>query len=123
MKALLENIFLAVALIFMPIKATLVCVMFLTMVDLISGVIAAKKRGEKITSSGLKRTIIKTVVYEITVMLGFLTEKYMTGDALPVVKVLAGLIGITELKSVLENLEDITGMPVIKLLIKKLDKE
>lgn len=54
-------------------------------------------------------------------MLGFLTEQYMTGDLVPVMKILAGLIGITELKSILENLEEITGMPIIKMLIDKLN--
>ena len=121
MKTFIENIALASILVFLPIKATIVCVMFLTMVDLMSGVAASYKRKEKITSSGFKRTVVKILVYEITVMLGFLVERYMTSDSLPVVKVLAGLIGITELKSVLENIQSITGVPLIKLLIAKLN--
>lgn len=113
---------MSVALVFMPIKATLITVMVLTVADLISGIMASRKEGKKITSSGLKRTIIKTTVYELVVMLGFLTEKYMIGDALPVVKILAGFIGLTELKSVLENIERISGMPIIKMLIERLNQ-
>lgn len=118
----LSALFVSVALVFMPIKATLITVMVLTVADLISGIMASRKEGKKITSSGLKRTIIKTTVYELVVMLGFLTERYMIGDALPVVKILAGFIGLTELKSVLENIERISGMPIIKMLIEKLNQ-
>lgn len=113
---------MSIAMVFMPIKATLITVMVLTVADLISGIMASRKEGKKITSSGLKRTIIKTTVYELVVMLGFLTEQFMTGDALPIVKILAGFIGLTELKSVLENVERISGMSIIKMLIEKLNQ-
>lgn len=111
----------SIALVFLPLKATLITVMVLTAVDLITGLMVARKKKKRITSSGLKKTIIKTMVYEAVVMLGFLTETYMTGDAIPVVKILAGYIGITELKSVMENMEIVSGVSIIKLLIKKLD--
>lgn len=123
MKQLLLNLLLACAVIFLPIKATLITVMVLTMADLVAGLIAARKRKEAITSSGLKRTIIKILAYEVVVMLGYLTELYMTGGLVPIVKVLAGLIGITELKSVIENLQDITGVPLMKLLVDKLGQQ
>jgi len=117
----LYSLLLSIALVFLPVKATLVTVMVLTVADLVSGIAAARKRRKRITSAGLKRTIIKTTVYEAVVMLGFLTERYMTGDAVPIVKILAGFIGLTELKSVMENIEIISGMSIIKLLIKKLN--
>lgn len=118
----LSPLLASIALVFMPIKATLITVMVLTVADLITGIMASRKEGKKITSSGLKRTIIKTTVYELVVMLGFLTERFMVGDSIPVVKVLAGFIGLTELKSVLENIERISGMPIIKLLIQRLNQ-
>jgi len=118
----ISTILASIALVFMPIKATLITVMVLTVADLITGIMASRKEGKKITSSGLKRTIIKTTVYELVVMLGFLTERFMVGDSIPVVKVLAGFIGLTELKSVLENIERISGMPIIKLLIERLNQ-
>lgn len=119
MKEHLKLLIISLILVFAPIKATLVSIMVITFIDLASGLVAARKRKEPITSSGLKRTIIKIGVYELTVMLGFLTEQYMTGDLVPVVKVLAGFIGLTELKSVLENVEEITGVAVVKALVDK----
>lgn len=123
MKQLLTNLLLSIAIVFAPIKATLITVMVLTIVDFIAGVWAAKCRKEPITSSGFKATIIKILAYEVVVMLGFLTEKYMTGDLVPIVKVLAGLIGLTELKSIIENLQDITGIPLMKVIVAKLTSQ
>lgn len=114
------DLLLMCLLIFAPIKATLATVMTLCMVDLISGLWASKVKKRKITSSGLKRTIVKVLVYEAVVMLGYLVESYMTGDLVPVVKILAGYIGLTELKSVLENIEQISGVSPLRALIKKL---
>lgn len=119
----LHNLLWTILLIFAPIKATLITVMVLSMVDLIAGIKASKRRRGKrrITSAGLKRTVIKVLVYELVIVLGFLVEQYMTGDLVPVVKVLAGYIGLTELISVMENIELATGMPVVKLLTKKIE--
>jgi len=118
----LSSLIISILVVFAPVKATLITVMVLTVADLVSGIMAARKEKKRITSSGLKRTIIKTTVYEAVIMLGFLTERYMTGDAIPVVKILAGFIGLTELKSVMENIERISGMSIIKLLIDRLNK-
>lgn len=120
MKTLLFNLLLAAMMVFVPIKASLAAVGVLTFLDLMLGVLAARKRGEPITSSGFKKTVVKLLAYESTVMLGFLVEQYLTGDLMPVVKILGGMIGITELKSVLENLEELTGLPLLQLLIQKL---
>jgi hypothetical protein len=123
MKQFLLTVVMSIITVFLPIKATLVAVMALTVIDLASGLWAASKRGEPITSSGLKRTIIKIFVYEAVVMLGYITEQYLTGDIIPLVKILAGYIGITELKSVLENIKDISGLDIIKSLINKLAQQ
>ena len=123
MKTLLTNAALAAILVFAPIKATLVTAMVLVLADLLTGILASRKRGEKITSSGLKRTVIKFLVYETVIMMGFLTEQYLTGDVVPVVKILGGLVGLTELKSVLENAEELTGIPLLQVIINKLSQE
>lgn len=117
----LPHILCSVLLIFAPIKATLIVVMVLAGVDLFTGIRVSKKRRRKITSAGLKRTVVKVMVYELVVMLGFLVQQYMTGDVVPVVQVLAGFIGLTELKSVMENLEAVTGMPLVKMLSNKIE--
>lgn len=118
---ILPHALIATVSVFAPIKATLITVMVLSVVDLIAGIQASKKRRRKITSTGLKRTIVKVAVYELVVLLGFLTEQYMTGETIPIVKVITGYIGLTELVSIMENIEIVTGVPVIKAITKKIE--
>jgi len=110
----------SILVIFLPIKPVLLTVLTLVGVDLIGGLMAAKKRKEPITSSGFKRTIVKLFVYELVIILAHITTQYLTGDMIPLVKILAGYIGITELKSCMENMEELTGVPVLKALIDKI---
>jgi phage-related holin len=123
MRSIAINLLLATAAVFMPIKAMLLSIVMLTLVDLVSGIGAAIKRKEPITSSGLKRTIIKLLVYLCVACLGYVVETYMTGDIIPLAKIMSGLVGITELKSILENTEEITGIPMLQLLIDKLSQQ
>lgn len=103
-----------------PIEAVMATVGFLIFVDLISGMWAAHKRKEPITSAALRRTISKMIIYQIAVISGFLIETYLVGGSLPISKVVAGFIGIVEFKSILENGNTILGTDVFKLLIQKL---
>lgn len=116
----LESLVLVTASVFAPIKAAIIVAMALIMADLVFGLIAAKKRGEKLSSSGLRRTVTKVFVYEVAIMLGFLTETYMIGQAIPLVKLISGLIGIVELKSVLESLDELNGSSLFSSVIQKL---
>lgn len=119
----LINLILATIAIFAPIKAAVVAVMVLTAVDLITGLVAAKKRGEKITSSGLKRTVIKTFIYQIATLCAFLAQKYLVLDIMPVCTLVTSLIGITELKSILENLDSIHGGSFFSAVVTKLSEK
>ena len=109
--------------VFAPIKAIMITVGVLIISDLILGTVAAKKRGEVITSAGFRRTVVKGFVYQSAIILGFLTEKYLLDGAMPVSKIVAGLIGLVELTSCLENLNAINGSPIFKKLIEKLGSQ
>lgn len=103
-----------------PIKAVMLTVGFLIFLDLSSGIWAAIKRQERVTSAALRRTISKMVIYQMAVITGFLIETYLVGPSIPVTKVVAGFIGLVEFKSILENSNTILGTDVFKLLIAKL---
>lgn len=107
---------------FAPIHAAAVCAFVLVLADLITGLIAAYKRGEPITSSGLKTTVIKLAVYEAAILLAFLAQTYLTGSVLPICNLATAVIGLTEMKSVLENLDSISGGSFFKILIDKVSK-
>lgn len=120
MKQILINAALAVTAVFMPAKAMFLTCLALVIVDLITGLSAARKRKEPITSSGIRRTVTKLLVYELAIALAYLTQKYLTGDSIPTANIVAGLIGITELVSCLENLNAISGQKLLKTIIDKL---
>jgi len=98
---------IAMVAIFAPEKAAICTALVLILIDLVTGVWAAKKRGEAITSNGLKTTIYKIVFYELAICLGFLAQTYLTGTVLPVCNLITSVIGLTEMTSILENLQTI----------------
>lgn len=106
-----------------PIKALLISVGFLIMADLITGVWAALKRKETIKSAAMRRTVSKMVIYNIAVISGFLVEVYMLEELLPVSKIVASVIGLVELKSILENANTILGADLFKTVIAKLGSD
>ena len=118
----LEALGLMLISIFAPIQAVLATTLALIAVDLISGVVAAAKRGEKITSAGFRRSISKLIVYEVALMIGFVAETYML-PFLPVTKMISSLISLTELKSIFENMDSASGGGLLKTIIDKLGSE
>ena len=101
---------------FAPIQPLLITVGVLIAADTVTGIMAAKKRGEKITSAGLGRSIVKMFVYQTVLITGFLMEKYLLQDTgIPILKLISGVIGLTEFISLLENTETLTGVDLLKL--------
>lgn len=93
--------------IFAPEKAAILTALALIFVDLITGVWAAVKQKQPITSAGFKMTIYKVVFYELAICLGYLAQTYLTGTVLPVCSLITSVIGLTEMTSILENLQTI----------------
>lgn len=60
------------------------------------------------------------VVYQVAVITGFLVEKYLLQNSIPVVNLVGGVIGLTELKSVIENAGVITGKDLFSEILKRL---
>lgn len=109
--------------VFAPIQAVIISVGVLVVADMITGIWAAAKQDKKITSAGLRRTVSKFVIYQIAILSGFLVEKYLAGDIVPIVKILGGVIGAVELKSILENANVIAGGDIFKSIIQKLGSQ
>ena len=106
-----------------PLRAQLITAFVLVMIDLFTGIWAAVKRKEKITSAGLGRTVAKVAIYQSSLLTAFLAQTFLIGDALPVLSIVSAFIGVTELKSVLENLSAASGQDLFKLLIEKLSSK
>lgn len=116
----LEALALSILAVFAPIKAVMLVTLVLIIADTITGILAARKRGEPITSTGFKRTVGKLLLYESALCLAFLVEQYITGPAIPVSKLVSSMIGLTELKSILENCDDISGKSIFQAVVDRI---
>lgn len=116
----MKTLALALIAVFAPVKTVLVVSLVLVIADFITGVVAAYKRGDKITSARMKESIIKSLVYETAIIFAYLAEHFLIGDLMPVTKIIAALIGLTECASILENLDSISGQPLFKKIIDRL---
>ncbi len=94
-----------------PLQPILYSVLFLILVDAITGIIAARHQKETITSSKLSRTISKIMVYLVTIIVVDITNKYLLfgPDAIPLEGLVTGYIALTELKSIIENLDKMSS--------------
>lgn len=101
---------LAIAVAFVaPIQKLLGTTLLLVFADLVTGIWAAKKRGEVIKSKKLKNTVTKILAFELGIVLGHLLEVHFIPE-IPVVRLVAAAIGMTEMTSIFENLRDISGV-------------
>lgn len=119
----LENALAAVVAILTPVKMTLLVTLVLVLVDLLTGLVAARKQGNDVTSSGLKRTVVKLLAYELLIVLSYLVDHYLSLGSIQVLNLVAGIIGITELKSNAENLNIIVGGGVLSSVLAAISSE
>lgn len=114
---------IAILAVFAPIQAVIVSVGVLVAADMITGIWAAHKQSKSITSAGLRRTVSKLIIYQVAILSGFLVEHYLAGDIVPIVKLIGGVIGMVELKSILENVNVINGVDIFKSVLQKLGSQ
>lgn len=117
---LLDALVASLLALFAPIQTMLVSTGALVICDLITGIMAAHKAGLPITSRGIKRTVVKLLVYDLAILLAHITEVYLTQHSIPVLNVVTSIIGITELKSCLENLQKLTGNGVVTAIVDRI---
>lgn len=120
----LKSIALLIAAFLAPIASIVFAVIFLIFVDLITGILASMKEKIRVTSSALSRTIAKTLVYCTAIVVAFVAHKYLlVGFDFPIESVVSGFIAITEMKSIMENLNRLSKQSVLKDLILLLSNE
>lgn len=120
MRDWLTNLVVSLSAVFLPVKEILLVVGVLIVADFVTGIAASRKKKTPITSAGFKRSVVKMLVYQTAVLTGFLVEAYLLKHSLPVTNIVAGVIGLTEFKSVLENLHVVNGGSVATDILEKL---
>ena len=92
-----------------PIKGFLLFCVAVVFADTITGIKAARKEGQKISSKGMYRTTEKIVVYFTSILI-FELAKNTFSIPFPITYMMAMMISATELFSVAENVQRITGV-------------
>lgn len=106
-----DNILSYLVVLLLPIVGKMLAIGFLIGVDFITGIFAAKKRGERITSRKMGRTIVKVLLYQLAILAAFTIESFLLPQ-LPFVYITIFFISTTEFFSVSENLTVILGLKV-----------
>jgi uncharacterized membrane protein len=100
---------------FVPIKGFLMFTVSVVFADMATGIRAAKKEGQKISSRGLYRTSEKIAVYFVGIMI-FEAAKNTFSLPVPITYMVAFIIATTELFSISENIKRITGVNLSTLI-------
>ena len=106
-----------VASFFIPIKGFLLFTIAVVFADMVTGIKAAKKEGQKISSKGLYRTSEKIAVYFVGIMI-FEAAKNTFSLPVPITYMVAFIIATTELFSISENIKRITGVNLSTIIIR-----
>jgi hypothetical protein len=105
---------------FLPISGILIMIGVLISIDTITGIWKAKKLGEKITSRKLSSIISKLALYEITVIMFFLIDKFILNEIIltffsvpfMLTKVVALVLSSIEVMSINESYKQIYHLDI-----------
>ena len=103
---------------FLPISGILIMIGVLISIDTITGIWKANKLGEKITSRKLSSIISKLALYEITVIMFFLIDKFILNEIIltffsvpfMLTKIVALVLSSIEVMSINENYKVVKGI-------------
>ena len=103
---------------FLPISGILLMIGVLISIDTITGIWKAKKIGDKITSRKLSAIISKLALYEVTVIMFFLIDRFILNDIIltffsvpfMLTKIVALVLSSIEVMSINENYKVVKGI-------------
>lgn len=122
MKDFIHGLVISLLAVFSPVVPLLLTIGFLIVLDFIVGIYRAWKLNEPITSRKMGNSISKMLLYQITILSLWVFEIYIIGSIIPITKIGGGLIAVTEIKSIDESVEKMTGIGVWKKITKILKR-
>lgn len=99
----------------LPIGTFMAFTMCLVIADFATGIAAARHRGEALRSRGFARSVLKIGLYCLAILLSHGMDQVFfvpKGISFDLVWIVAGLVGLAEFKSNLENIAVVTGMDI-----------
>lgn len=103
-----------------PIHGLIFATGGLVLLDMATGIAKAVKKGgwKKIRSRRMRETIGKGALYMIAILAAFFLD-YITKMDISA-RAVAGVVALTEVKSILENVGEMTGIDVLQAVLSKL---
>lgn len=99
-----------------PVNGVMMTMVFLIIVDFITGAYVAYKNNIPFNSKRIGHTVSKFFIYNLVILSAFFLEVNIVNEV-PFLKVIAGFIAVTEIKSILENYNQIYGVNPFKALV------
>lgn len=106
----IDYLFVSVLAVLAPITPLMLVIGFLIMTDFIFGVWRAYVKKEGVTSRKMGNSIGKIFLYNMTIISVYFLDFYIIKSGLNLEKIAAGLIGITEFKSIAETFKTLTNI-------------
>lgn len=100
--------------ILIPVIEVLLFTGFVIFLDTLTGIWAAQVRGEELNSKKAKGVISKLVIYPLVIILASFAERLI--PEIPFIKGGAVLLIAVEGTSILENMRDILGQDLLKII-------
>jgi len=106
---------------FAPVYAIIGTTVVFVLLDTITGILLALKLKKRITSRKLSRAVAKMLVYSLTICLAFALQKVFAPE-FPIQNMATSLIGLSEVLSILENLNGLSHTKILDRIIDALKK-
>jgi len=87
---------------------------------MITGIWKALKVGEPITAAKIGLTVTKMVLYMFGIVCAYIVQHNIALEAIKVMLIFSTLISVREFKSIIENIEVITGAKIWQFIVNQI---
>lgn len=122
MQEILIKLLVVSVAIFLPIYPALLGMGFLIFADLIMGLVASYKLKIPFTSSRLKNTGVKMLIYNLLIISCFIAQTYLT-TFIPFLNIGLAFLSVVEITSISESFQKITGLSFLKFVKKYINEK
>lgn len=118
MREIISVTLLAALAYFSPLYEMFIVLMFFVVADLVTGIVASRKRGIPRSSRRLRKSAAKLVNYIMAMMLAFAAEQAFGVEWFVAHRAIGAFICAVEMLSILENMAVITEHPVFMAIVR-----
>lgn len=120
---MLTKLYIYLIVVMTPIIPSLLWLGVFVAIDLLTGILIAKRANEAVTSKKLSRTVSKLLLYFAAIICSHILDtQFLKVGFLPatIAQLVSGFIAVVEFKSIIENISILTGVDLLKFLKSKI---